>query len=132
MTRAKLSLLICMLLITHAPVDAADQSSKPANQTQSKNAKSNGRKSAAKKHKALTEKDALAAIENLSEVREFRQGVLATKGKATPVVEVDRKEGNEYIIHVYEIVPDDAETSHTATFNWYYVNIKSGKIRKDF
>jgi len=30
-------------------------------------------------------------------------------------------------VHVYEDLPD-----HTATFNWYEVNVKSGKVTKLF
>ncbi len=34
----------------------------------------------------------------------------------------DHDEGDVYSVHVYEDLPD-----HTATFNWYEVNLKTGK-----
>jgi len=47
-------------------------------------------------------------------------------------VEVDHMEGNNYVVHVYEVVMDDEETGHTATYNWYYVNKTTGKITSMF
>ena len=129
---AVFTMYVGMFLLSSVPVEAADKSAQPVIQKQSKkvvSAKKNGTK---KVTKALTEKDALTLIEKLPEVQKFKHSVDAAEGNSKPVVELDRKEGNEYVVHVYEDVPDDAETSHTATFNWYYVNIKTGKIRKDF
>jgi hypothetical protein len=40
---------------------------------------------------------------------------------------VDHQQGDVYSVHVYEDLPD-----HTATFNWYDVNLKTGKITKMF
>lgn len=42
-------------------------------------------------------------------------------------VEVDHEEGNKYVLHVYEIVNHE-DSSHTATYGWYYVGKDSGKI----
>ena len=39
----------------------------------------------------------------------------------------DHDGGDMYSVHVYEDLPD-----HTATFNWYDVNIKTGKSTKKF
>jgi hypothetical protein len=50
----------------------------------------------------------------------------------TPHVALDRQENGEYVIHVYEEVPDGDGSSHTATLNWYYVGERTGKIRKEF
>ncbi len=83
----------------------------------------------------LTQADALKTIANRPEVKEWKLAVTnaAKKGRAvTAHIEIDRKEGEAYVVHVFEVVPDDAATSHTATFNWYYVNERSGSIRKEF
>jgi cell division protein FtsB len=40
----------------------------------------------------------------------------------------DHDEGNDYIFQVYEVVADDAENSHTATFGWYGVNKLTGDV----
>ena len=42
-------------------------------------------------------------------------------------LECDHKEDNKYVFHYYEFVTD-----HTATINWYYVNIRTGKITPMF
>ncbi|MBZ5750791.1 hypothetical protein [Metabacillus rhizolycopersici] len=42
-------------------------------------------------------------------------------------VEVDHEEGNKYVVHMYEIVNHE-DSSHTATYGWYYVYKDSGKI----
>ena len=43
--------------------------------------------------------------------------------------EVNKSRGtrDNYSVHVYESLPD-----HTATFNWYSVNVKSGRVEKQF
>lgn len=33
-----------------------------------------------------------------------------------------------FVIHVYDMVMDDATTGHTATLGWYYVNVNNGKV----
>ncbi|MFA2809159.1 hypothetical protein [Bacillus mycoides] len=43
--------------------------------------------------------------------------------------EYDHDEGEEYIIHVYEIVKDE-EGGHTATYGWYNVNPHTGAVHK--
>lgn len=40
----------------------------------------------------------------------------------------DHEEGNDYIFQVFEVVADDAENSHTATFGWYGVNKLTGEV----
>lgn len=42
-------------------------------------------------------------------------------------LEYDHKSGNKYVFHYYEFVTD-----HTATINWYNVNIRTGKITAEF
>lgn len=87
-----------------------------------------------KKSTGISKTRAVKLITNMPEVKKFIANVKVA-GKARGVtshVEYDRLEGGEHIIHVFELVPDDAETSHTATFNWYHVNAKTGKISKEF
>ncbi|WP_017813029.1 hypothetical protein [Paenibacillus shenyangensis] len=47
-------------------------------------------------------------------------------------VEVDSETSTKYTVHVYEVVQDDAETSHTATYGWYDVDKFTGKITSMF
>lgn len=92
-------------------------------------------KAAKKSHKALTEKDAVRIVSERAEVKRWKAEVTSAKAKARGVVaqiELDRKEGGKFVVHVYEDVPDDAESSHTATLNWYYVDEKTGKVTTDF
>lgn len=42
-------------------------------------------------------------------------------------LEYDHKSGNKYVFHYYEMMSD-----HTATVNWYDVNIRTGKITPEF
>lgn len=79
----------------------------------------------------ITEAKALDLVMAMPDVKQFFHNV--TKSKvAKPVIDVDRKEGNAYVVHVYEVVNDGPETSHTATKNWYYVDINTGKIKTEF
>lgn len=41
-------------------------------------------------------------------------------------------EGEEWLIQVFEIVQNDNELPHTATFNWYRVNKKTSVINAEF
>lgn len=43
--------------------------------------------------------------------------------------EYEGVEGEEYVIHVYQIVSDE-EGGHTATYGWFNVNSNSGEVRK--
>lgn len=52
--------------------------------------------------------------------------------KNTAHVELDRTEDGDHVVHVFEMVMDTPDEGHTATFNWYHVNARSGKIRKEF
>ncbi len=87
-----------------------------------------------KKSAGISKTQAVKLITDMPEVKKFIANVKVagkTRG-VTSHIEYDRLEGGEHIIHVFELVPDDAETSHTATFNWYHVNAKTGKISKEF
>ncbi|PKG22897.1 tetratricopeptide repeat protein [Niallia nealsonii] len=49
-------------------------------------------------------------------------------------VEYDHMDGDNYIIHVFEVVIDDPKTNvgHTATYGWYGVNKKTKEIYNAF
>ncbi len=49
---------------------------------------------------------------------------LAKKGQKPPITEIDHKDGNLVTIHLYEIAGD-----HTATWDWYEVDITTGKAQ---
>ena len=49
---------------------------------------------------------------------------LAKKGQKPPITEIDHKDGNIVTIHLYEIAGD-----HTATWDWYEVDITTGKAK---
>ena len=109
-----------------APVSVQGQSPKKTRVT----AKSNKNKSG-----KLTEEAALKLVSNRPEVKSWKKGVIAASVKrkgVTPHIAIDREENGAYVVHVYEEVPDDAETSHTATMNWYYVNEHTGKVKTEF
>jgi len=44
-----------------------------------------------------------------------------------PSATADHDKGSVYSVHVYEDLPD-----HTATFNWYKVNVKTRTVSKMF
>ena len=44
------------------------------------------------------------------------------------VVEIDRIEGENYIVHIYEIVGKGEEYEHAATLGWYKVNKYTGSV----
>ncbi len=81
----------------------------------------------------ITEERAVTIVAARPEVKKFLQGIKSAKRKGvTAQLEFDRKEGADLVVHVYEYVPDDAESGHTATFNWYHVNSKTGKVSTEF
>jgi hypothetical protein len=46
-----------------------------------------------------------------------------------PVIAVDSHKGAIYTVHAYESVPSrGSEDGHTATVNWYDVNVVTGKV----
>lgn len=55
-----------------------------------------------------------------------------TYGYVPKVIEVDHREGDNYVVHVYEIIQDDEKTCHTATIGWYYVDMYTGEIKSIF
>lgn len=75
---------------------------------------------------AVTADQAKKIVEGRKEVKEFF--ALFDKAKkqkrkvGKPVLEVER-DGTNWLVHVYEQLPD-----HTATMNWYTVNGKTGAV----
>lgn len=43
----------------------------------------------------------------------------------------DHKQGNKYIFHYYETVYYNGVKDHIATFGWYSINKKTGKIQNE-
>lgn len=114
---------------------AADSSSAKANASKTL-PKSTGKAGSKKATAAasggkISESRALDLVMAMPEVKEFFKSVKKSN-LAKPTIDLDRKEGNNYVVHVYEVVIDGPDTSHTATKNWYYVNINTGKITKEF
>src|ERR1700722_17800039 len=104
-------------LVPSAPTFA--QSGQPDTRQTKKTA---NHKPAAKpaRHGNLTDAQALALVEKLPAVIAWKKGCLKNGAKAKGVtlhVGLDRKEGSTYFVHVYEDVPDDGGSSHSATFN---------------
>ena len=67
--------------------------------------------------------EALAKVRELTEVKDYLKRVPNSKID----VESADEEKNTYLIHVYEI-----KNGHTATFNWYNVDKKTGEITAEF
>lgn len=69
----------------------------------------------------ITKESAVDNVKMLPEVREYLKRV--PKG----IVAVNGQEDETFTVQVYELL-----NSHTATFNWYTVNKKTGEIKKEF
>lgn len=116
----------CMVALLVCALPAAEAKDAPKKDPHGKSV--GDKKSAPAK---LTEKQALALIQGRPDVKDFFTNV--TKSKiAKPVIEIDRTEGNCYVIHVYELVPDGPDSSHTATMNWYKVDFNTKKVTSEF
>lgn len=92
------------------------------------------RKARSVKH-GMTESEALAIVAARPEVKEFKRGVASGEAKKRGVsahIVLDRQENGEYVVHVFEEVPDGKDESHTATFNWYHVNKRTRAVTKEF
>ncbi|MDK2562144.1 hypothetical protein QOZ84_01180 [Romboutsia sedimentorum] len=71
-----------------------------------------------KQDKLITKEE---AVQNVKEYLNKSNGYLP------PIIEIDNKNENYYIVHAYEIVKNKDE-SHTATTGWYYVNLYTGEV----
>lgn len=63
------------------------------------------------------------AVENVKKLPEVQEYL---KNVPNGIVEVDNELEGEYNVHVYEV-----KNGHTATFNWYRVSIKSGRVKSE-
>lgn len=78
--------------------------------------------------KLISETEALAKVKALPDVKQFLALFKGGKSKLNGVakIEVESEQG-KWLVHVYEQLPD-----HTATMNWYEVDMKTGKVSKMF
>jgi hypothetical protein len=105
----------------------------PNNQTAKSGSHKTAKSAKPKSGPVKSESAAVAIVAARPEVKSWVATIKASKIKGTSShIEFDRMEDGEYIVHVYEYVPDDAESGHTATMNWYHVNAKTGKVSKEF
>ncbi|MBI2035928.1 MAG: hypothetical protein HYT12_04615 [Candidatus Liptonbacteria bacterium] len=77
---------------------------------------------------SIMKQEALQKIQALPEVQQFI-AELEKNGKAASFNVEDSD--NAWSVQVYEIVVQNGE-SHTATFNWYKIDKKSGDVTKEF
>lgn len=75
-----------------------------------------------------TESAAIAAVQKRTEVVKY-VFELSKLGKNAEFRAEDR--GDVWAVQVFEVV-DKGESSHTATFNWYSVNKRTGTVEPDF
>lgn len=69
----------------------------------------------------VTRDQAVENVKKLPEVQKYLKDV------SNAIIEVDNEDAGEYNVHVYEV-----KNGHTATFNWYYVSVKSGEVKPEF
>lgn len=76
----------------------------------------------------ITKEGAIEKIKNLPEVKDYSSEL----EKAGSKVQFNAEDSEEvWSVQVFEIV-SQGENSHTATFNWYRVNKKTGEVSKEF
>lgn len=79
----------------------------------------------------ISEKQALEIVRGLPEVKDFLKLNFPEGNK--PFVDIDHKtKSGSLVVHVYEIVKENANNSHTATMNWYTLDSCTGKIKCSF
>jgi len=71
----------------------------------------------------ISPNEALAKVRELAEVKSY----LVQIPNARIEVDSTDEETNTYLVHVYEI-----KNGHTATFNWYNVDKKTGEVVAEF
>lgn len=74
----------------------------------------------------ITNDKAIEIVKNLPEVKDFLQGMKKINTKT--LVEVDKRETDQIVIHVTEI----NDHGLTATFNWYTLDNNTGTIKCSF
>lgn len=87
-----------------------------------------------KKSAIVSKAQALKLVAARPEVKKFMANIEAAgkKNGSTANISYDRLEDGEHVIQVFELVSDGDDSGHTATFNWYHVNAKTGKISTEF
>lgn len=90
-------------------------------------AKSNGTKAVSARAAQLKEDRAIALVFKRKDVQDWKKNFNGPEGTSRLggriAVQVEGHKGDVYTVHVYEDLPD-----HTATFNWYEVNVRTGAI----
>jgi|SRR3989338_1623885 len=77
----------------------------------------------------ITADSARANVVSLPEVQEY-QNMLAQAGKQATIEVEDQNDA--WAVHAFEVVQEDDGASHTATFNWYRVDKKTGAVEAEF
>lgn len=85
---------------------------------------------------SVNQNKSVELVKNLPEVQSWLNR-LENESKSSnyssqPVIKFDHKDGNQYVVHVYELVSDGAKSAHTASFNWYSVDTRLNKIQPNF
>ncbi|EKD94589.1 MAG: hypothetical protein ACD_26C00030G0002 [uncultured bacterium] len=79
----------------------------------------------------ISEEKALKIVGVLPEVKSFFKLNFPEGNK--PIINIDHKtKSGSLVVHVYEIVKENANNSHTATMNWYTLDSCTGKIKCSF
>lgn len=77
---------------------------------------------------SINQTQALFQVKSRPEVVKYEADLKKVGSKASFEVQDD---GDEWLVQVFEIVKNDNELSHTATFGWYQVNKKTGEVNRD-
>ena len=76
---------------------------------------------------------AQSMIEHLPAVHQFCKKIIKSnrEGKMQSKCVADVEDGGHFwSVHIYEYVNDGNNSGHSATFGWYQVDKKTGKIKK--
>jgi hypothetical protein len=76
---------------------------------------------------SAAEKKALDIVCRQREVKLWQKQLATTKGAGKAAFIVTHDKGNNYTVQVMEDRPD-----HYVTFNFYHVDVRTGKVKKDF
>lgn len=74
----------------------------------------------------ITKDQATDIVAKLEDVDKFCKLLEASNKRA--VFDTTEEDANTWMVHVYEIVDDGEGMSHTATFGWFKVDRKTGKV----
>ncbi|MBS2008405.1 MAG: hypothetical protein JST01_15260 [Cyanobacteria bacterium SZAS TMP-1] len=120
-------------MISTAPTAAGDEA-RPADSARTAGGAAKSTKAAVHKAgaaKKAPDEQAIDLVWRRAEVKQwlaqFPGGKNKMGGHPAVTADPDQDKKNVYSVHVYEDLPD-----HTATFNWYEVDLKTGKVSKMF